>query len=95
MEEKESYVHRASLNIHYSVHMFRQRLACSDLPGLLTIEGALVICQQIGSGLMPLSVHVSSADTAVNFADYVACEYIAQDQHEAQRPMLTRELLDM
>ena len=86
MEEKESYVHRAYMNIHYSVHMFRQRLACSDLPGLLISEGALVICHQIDSGHMPLSVHVNSADTAVDFADYVACVYMTQNQmkHSAQ-----------
>ena len=41
MEEKEPYVHRAYMNIHYSVHMFRQRLACSNLPRLLIIEVAL------------------------------------------------------
>ena len=76
-------MHRAYKDFNDSVHMFRHRLACSDLPGLLIIEGALAALQQIGSRLMPLSAHIGSAYAAVNFAGCVECVYIAQNQHEA------------
>ena len=52
-------MHPAFIDIHDFVRHFQTRLACSDLPDLLIIEGALAIHQRIGSALMPHSVHVN------------------------------------